>query len=146
MEENIAEDSARRRSEILLQKEELKLIIENHDISLPIIHKRLQERKSERYLPSPPLRSPVRSLSVYFLLLQEIGNNESIPYLVSYLCSLPDEEKEVVSASWHPFIYAITAIKKITGSDIPVQDMESLFSRRKDIANAAMQWYEEHKQ
>jgi len=124
--------SREERRKLLLKKKEVKLLIKESDVSLPLLYERIGKRKGP--------------LNIYFLILGETRKAESVPYLVEYLKGLPDEERMMdIDSEWEKFGAALEALRKITKIDIPPdKGVKELYRDRDEIITEAVRWHNEH--
>lgn len=112
--------------------EECRFLIENPDIALPIMFKRLDNKK---------LCRDYYKLGIYFIVFEKTKSAESIPYIAEYLTK--------VGKDWddRTFNCAIWAAQQITSLKLTdnKHDCSELFDQRKEIADKLNKWYEEHK-
>jgi hypothetical protein len=148
--------------------EEYAYLIENSDIALPVMFKRLDNKKLSRH-----------SLIVYFVVFEKTKSAESIPYIADYITSVSEQEVNFfyisrsekttslnVASAWGVFAYALIAagnimyphpLTNIPGGDLSLPEFingiirmqiggkRTLFDERLNIANQLRKWYKEYK-
>jgi len=110
--------------------ETCRCLIENPDIALPVMFKRLDAKKI-----------PNVSLMVYFEIFGKIKSAESIPYIADYISSVGKEGVSPINI----FAYALSAAREITLLKELQADNDRLFEQRLDITNKLRRLYEEYK-
>ena len=112
---------------IILASREAAILLANSSCALAEVLARL-----EAGLPEDDGAVPL------FVLLGELGTEEALPHLCTYLRTLPEEEAESAVSPWHPFWYAIRALEHVTGLRFGLEsssDLRGAYSRRQDIAD-----------
>ena len=115
-----------------------KLLIENPDISLPLMFKRLDNKKVSD------------ALCIYFKVFELAKSAESIPYITDYISSISEEETmsaDEITCKHLSEGAALSAAQKITSLKLTDKNylFEEAFDQRLDIAKKLRQWYEEYK-
>jgi hypothetical protein len=131
-----ASDSDTKR-EMILSNDDVKFLTANPDVSIPLMHQQLEEKK----IPYTDTDyNAFNAVSVYFFVFGETRSIKSIPYLVDYILSVPEDD------CLGNFIYAVESIRKITnGQGFRVKgEMKQLFDQRFKIATQVQKWYLEH--
>jgi len=126
----------------LLERKEGIFLLEKSDITIPIIIERLVSKKGKGTEIED--RRYWQSLMVYFRVFLETKTVESLPFLIEYLETIPEAEREYATYM-HPFITAVKAIMKITGLSFEY-DYDELFDQRHKIANQSKKWYVNHRE
>jgi hypothetical protein len=126
-------------SNIIARKTEARFLIENSDIALPLMLKRLDSEKAVG-----------GGVIAYFIVFEHTKSAESIPYIADYISSLDEGHREFVGSMVSPFTYAIMAAQTITSLTSLKQlrnnsPWRTIFDRRLDIVNWLRQWYEGYK-
>jgi hypothetical protein len=127
---------------------DIKFLIENAEISLPLIYELLANKEWEWTEPR---------LSVYFVVFEETKNPDSLPYLIDYLRKVPPGRNAFTPKE--PFYYAADAVLAFTGptKEIPFEvrfygtlcyrtftEMIAYDNRLK-LADDAQKWYDNYK-
>jgi len=128
--------------ERLQGRNEIKFLIKNKDISLPVIFERFY-RKEE---------TNSQSMLVYCVVFGRTKSIEVLPYLADYIDSVPDSDRGYYSGGWHPFNFAVNAVNMITNSEVSVLPQKGeedknpywFFDARHKYADAIRRWYKEH--
>src|SRR3989339_165410 len=126
-------------SNIIARKTEARFLIENSDIALPLMLKRLDSKKADGGV-----------IIVYFIVFEHTKSAESIPYIADYISSLDEGHREFVDSMVSSFTYALNAAQTITSLTSLKQlrnnsPWRTIFDRRSDIVNWLRQWYEGYK-
>ncbi len=131
-----AASSCRVFSSSIARKTEARFLIENSDIALPLMFKRLDSKKADGGVAI-----------VYFIVFEHAKSAESIPYIADYIFSLDEGHREFVGSLVSSFTYALMAAQSTTSLKQLMNNSPSrtLFDRRLDIAKELRQWYEGYK-
>jgi len=114
----------------IMKMPEGRLLIENPDISLPLMFKRIDAKKVEG-----------KAWLIYFSVFKETKSAESIPYISEYIASGSEEE-----AKYFKYLTeATTAAQHITSLKLIDEERCTFFYQRLDIADKLNQWYENYK-
>jgi len=119
---------------VIQQKKGFSFLVANMPISGPLMIQRIEQKRLAR----------TETLIVYFLAFREAGYAPAIPHMVHYIKTLPESDRKAVFSPWHPFGYALMAIEKITGQELDLKQITSLFDQRIGITDRAMNWYQDH--
>ncbi|MDI6788110.1 MAG: hypothetical protein QME51_07045 [Planctomycetota bacterium] len=132
---------------ILMRETEAKFLIENPDISLPLMFERLDNKKV-----------PPDALGIYFLVFEKVKSAESIPYIADYIASVVSDDEwtkfaELTYTDSYPqdaFGCAIFAAYNVTRPPPPppfklIDQNRTLYEQRLDIANKLNQWYKDYR-
>jgi hypothetical protein len=127
--------------EYILKTEEACLLIENKEISLPLIFERFNQLETSGKIKDskePEGRVYDRVLALYFLIFKKTKSIESIPYLCRYLKRV--SHRYVLSDKPLAVDYAGEALSTITDGQV----FAGLISTEED-AERAEKWFEEYK-
>lgn len=126
--------------DLLLSVEEVNFLVINKDISIPLMHKMLADKKVTLSI-----------ICVYFAVFGKAKSIESLPFLSEYLRRVPQIWGKYIGTCSDPFSYALAAIMEITGKNNEyVGNMPGYkqrlhaFNRRREIADETERWYKEH--
>ena len=132
----------------LLKVDDVKFLIENAEISLPLIYELLVNKEWNWTEPQ---------LCVYFTVFDQTKNPDSLPYLIDYLRKVPPVRDMFISKE--PFYPAVEAVLAFTGptKEIPFEvvfegtvcfrlfDKTSAYNNRLKLADDAQKWYNNYK-
>ena len=125
-------------SNVIAGQTDVKFLIGHSEIAFPLMFKRIEKISND---------SP--SLILYFIVFQHTKSVESIPYLVDYFTSCPEEPIEHFGTFSSVFTFAVIAAEEITSLKLVKYDESKKLLNPSiqslDIAKKLRQWYEEHK-
>ena len=116
--------------DVLVESEQIRWLAAHPDVSVPEIIERIHTR-----LIHPKV------LVAYFVVLEQAGDRRAVNVLSEYVENIEDGAANSVESSWHPFIYAVKALDRLTslglfdGRSLP--GASDFFYRRKEIAKQA---------
>ena len=124
---------------IVAGETEVRFLIENPDISLPLMFERLDHKKVSN--------TDFLLFCVYFIVFGKTRSAESIPYICDYI-TLADEkvdkQKEALKGSMiDPVGYALSAAREITS--LKIDHMLETPKESAELAARLRQWYEDYK-